>query len=154
MKHRIILTAMLATALSLLSGCNKTNPDDITPTDTIHVNNTLTATSWEGTYNSPITAPDGGTITFTLTWTVDFLTDSTGTLLCEVASPVSQPQYRDIEFQYTVQGTTGHMYAGGADDTFLIDWSNNIISMDMQMPIDLGSGTQLIGGPTNLHRIK
>jgi hypothetical protein len=85
---------------------------------------------------------------------MDFLTDTTGSLLCEITSALSQPQYKDITFSYSVEGSTGHFFVDGQEDTFAIDWSNNVISMDLQMPIDIGTGRQLVGGMTNLHRIR
>lgn len=119
-----------------------------------HIDYQLQDTSWEGTYESPVDAPDGSTITFNLTWTMDFLTADSGNLMCEISSEVSQTQYQEINFAYYVEGSTGHFIVDNQEDTFTIDWSNNKISMDLQMPIDIGTGRMLVGGMTDLYRIR
>lgn len=113
----------------------------------------MEGTSWMGSYVSPVYAPDSSTIDFTLTWTMDFLTADSGNILCEVTSDFSQPQYRDFDFAYSVDGTVGSFSIQGQAEQFELDWSNNIIRTNLQMPVDIGSGPQVIGGETNLHRI-
>ena len=151
MKKYLHIVSLLCVALAMAS-CTEKAPQVVDPQD--HLNYGMVNTTWEGTYQSPIEAPDGSTITFQLSWTMDFLTDTSGSLLCEITSALSQPQYKDIGFTYSVDGSTGHFYANGQEDTFAIDWSNNRITMDLQMPIDIGAGRTLIGGVTDLYRIR
>lgn len=113
----------------------------------------LGGTSWMGSYVSPVYAPDSSTIDFTLTWTMDFLTADSGNILCEVTSNYSQPQYRDFDFAYSLDGTVGSFSIQNQSEQFELDWSNNAIRTNLQMPVDIGSGPQIIGGVTTLNRI-
>lgn len=126
--------------------------DDNTPVN--HNDYDMVNTSWQGSYNSPVEAPDGSTVTFTLMWTMDFVTADSGSLMCEISSAYSEPQYQDIDFTYSVEGSIGHFSVDGQEDSFAIDWSNNKITMDLQMPIDIGAGAILVGGTTDLYRIR
>ena len=151
MKNIFRITALLLCGL-MAAACTEKGSGTTDPPH--HFDYEMANTTWEGYYDSPVMAPDSSTITFRLNWTMDFLTDTTGSLLCEITSALSQPQYKDITFSYNVEGSTGHFFVDGQEDTFAIDWSNNVISMDLQMPIDIGTGRQLVGGMTNLHRIR
>lgn len=150
MRKTLRLAALFVCALSVVA-CDDDKPID-TPVN--HNNYEMANTTWQGSYDSPVQDPDGGTITFTLLWTMDFLTEDSGRLLCEISSAVSQPQYQDINFTYRTEGTTGYFVVDGQEDSFAIDWSNNKISMDLQMPIDIGTGRMLVGGMTDLYRIR
>jgi len=150
MRKIIRLAALFACALSVIA-CDDDKPIDA-PVN--HNNYEMEGTTWQGSYDSPVQDPDGGTITFTLLWTMDFLTEDSGSLLCEISSAVSQPQYQDINFSYRTDGTTGYLIVDEQEDSFDIDWSNNKITMDLQMPIDIGTGRMLVGGVTDLYRIR
>lgn len=143
------LAFFLLAALSM-TGCGE-KEDSTEPVN--HNTYKLEKTTWEGTYNAPVEAPDGSTIPFTLQWTMEFATNDSGLLLCDISSQVSQPQSQEIAFTYSVDGSTGHFFVDGQEDTFSIDWSNNRISMDLQIPIDIGTGRIVVGGMTNLYRI-
>ena len=132
--------------------CNE--DENVTEEPVNHNNYEIANTTWQGNFESPVQDPDGGTITFTLLWTRDFNNEDSGKLLCEISSAVSQPQYQDIDFTYYVYGSMGHFVVDGQEDTFSIDWSNNKICMDLQMPIDIGTGRILVGGITDLYRIR
>lgn len=115
----------------------------------------LVGTEWEGTYLSPIEF-QGNSITMKLVWTVDFLSDTTGSLLVEISSPFSQTEYNDFAFNYSFDGKTeGHIYAGGEAEPFIVDPLNQTITIDIQMPVGLGDEAEqaILGGVTTLYRL-
>lgn len=117
----------------------------------------LVGTEWEGSYLSPIEYQEN-TITMKLVWTVDFLSDTTGTLLVEISSPFSQTEYNDFAFSYSYDGiASGLLYTGGEEEHFDVNPVSQTLTMDMQMPVQLGEDTAeptILGGVTTLYRVR
>ena len=106
------------------------------PTATV----SLAGTTWVGTYDDNFRD-----YPVTLTWTFEFLTDSTLTLYfdCVIAA---QPQRSfDVDLVYTFDGTEGAGYSSFTDSiSFLYDSSDNTIICGLAVT----DGTVTLGGVT------
>lgn len=133
----IILTALLFAA------CQKEEPAPAPqpqPASTI----SLVGTSWVGTCDDNYMGYPA-----TLTWTLDFLTDSTGTLHFDLVI-AGQPQPSlDDAFTYTLDGTEATLYSNNMPEPghFTYDSASHTITMTLQV----GDGNVTLGGETVFH---
>lgn len=153
MAAALVIAALAVVGLLMSCGKEREEPSPLPVMPTL---DNLSGTEWEGTYLSSIDY-QGTEITMKLVWTVDFLTDTSGSLLVEVSSAFSQTEYNDFGFTYSYDGVSeGLLYSGGEAETFVVDAVNQTITMDMQMPVGLGDEGQqtVLGGETVLYRIR
>ena len=134
--------AFLVMATLLFTACKK---EEINPTPQPQPEPTptvsLAGTSWVGSYDDNYMGYPA-----TLTWTLDFLTDSTGSLHFDmVIATQPQPSFDD-PFHYTLNGTMGALYSDDLSDPkpFTYDSIHHTITMEL----GVGNGTVTLGGVT------
>lgn len=134
--------AFIIMAVLLFAACQK---DKLTPMPQPQPEPTQTAslagTSWVGTYDDNYTGYPA-----TLTWSIDFLTDSTGTLHFElVIAAQPQPSLND-SFRYVLDGSEGTMYSNNMPEPvhFTYDSTTHTFTMTLQV----GDGNVTLGGTT------
>ena len=133
MKKKIFL---LATAF-LSAACTKEPLPQPSPDSVV----SLAETSWVGTYNDSYRGYPA-----TLTWTLDFLSDSTGTLHLNLVIATSPQPSMDIAFRYKFDGTEGVAYDDNLSEPghFQYDSVSHTITWDLQV----GDQFDALGGPT------
>lgn len=134
----------IAMVVLLFAACQKeeinpTPQPQPEPTPTI----SLAGTTWVGTYDDNYMGYPA-----TLTWTLDFTSDSTGTLHLDlVIATQTQPSFEDA-FTYTFDGTNitcqGEIIG---ESQYTYDSIHHTISTDMYV----GDGTTTLGGETVLY---
>lgn len=134
--------AFITMAALLFAACQKEEPvptpqpqPDPTPTAS------LAGTSWVGTYNDNYRGYPA-----TLTWSLDFLTDSTGTLHFELVIAAQPQPSMDNSFRYVLDGTEATLYSSNMSEPghFTYDSVAHTITMHLQV----GDGNVTLGGET------
>ena len=114
------------------------------PTPTV----TLAGTSWVGSFDDTYTYY-GQEYPATLTWTFDFLTDSTGELLLEVViAGTEQPSMTSL-FSYSFDGSEGWIYDEAFSEPYSFDYDSAANTLTMELYISDGSTS--LGGTTVFH---
>lgn len=127
----------------LFVSCDK-EQEPIRQPDTESTNTYLSGTSWGGKYDDNFYVYPA-----TLTWRLDFLTDSTGTLSFFLVI-AAQPQLSMTDsFLYSLDGSTGTLYGDNILEPggFIYDSINHTITMNLQ----IGDGNVSLGGTTVFH---
>lgn len=138
--------AFITLAALLFAACQKeeveptpTPQPQPEPTPTV----SLAGTSWVGTYDDSYMGYPA-----TLTWSLDFLTDSTGTLhLDMVIATQTQPSFDDA-FTYTFDGTDIACYGEKTGETH---YTYDSIHLTISTNMYVGDGTTTLGGETVLY---
>lgn len=137
--------AFITMAVLLFVACQKeeiapTPQPQSEPTQTV----SLAGTSWVGTYDDNYMGYPA-----TLTWSLDFLTDSTGTIHFELVIATQPQPSLDDSFRYVLDGTEGTLYSDNMSEPghFTYDSTNHTITMLLQV----GDGTTALGGETVFH---
>ena len=135
--------ALITMAVLLFAACRKEEPiptpqpePDTTPAVT------LAGTSWVGNHDDHYYSYPA-----TLTWRLDFLTDSTCTLHFEgVIAAQPQPSFDDT-LTYTLDGTEGTAYNANRSYNFSYDSTQHTITWELE----ISDGSTTLGGITILY---
>jgi hypothetical protein len=132
-------------AFLLFAACKKEPTPEPQPQPGTTTNISLAGTSWVGTYDDNYRGYPA-----TLTWSIDFLTDSTGTLHLDIVIAASPQPSVDDNFTYTFDGREICTYGSenmGDSSLFTYDSTTHTISTNMFV----GDGNVTLGGYTVLY---
>lgn len=133
------ITLIITMAVLLFAACKKEPTPEPQPQPDTTTNISLAGTSWVGTYDDNYRGYPA-----TLTWSIDFLTDSTGTLHLDMVI-AAQPQASfDDTFTYTFDGSYGEN-TGGTQFTY------DSITHTISTELFVGDGNITLGGYTVLY---
>lgn len=134
--------ALIVLAALLFAACQKEESSQVVHNRTAEV--ALTGTSWVGNYDDNFQE-----FPATLTWSLDFLTDSTGTIHLDLVVAAQPQPSTDIAFKYTMDGTEGTTYSENMSGhgQFTYDSISHTIIMNMQ----IGDGNISLGGITTFY---
>ena len=113
-------------AFLLFAACKKEPTPEPQPQPGTTTNISLAGTSWVGTYDDNYRGYPA-----TLTWSIDFLTDSTGTLHLDIVIAASPQPSVDDNFTYTFDGREICTYGSenmGDSSLFTYDSTTHTIS--------------------------
>lgn len=153
---KLMLVAMLPLALSL-AACDKEEAEP-TPTDNNGGNidptprpnpsgQSLSGTAWVGTYNDTYTQ-DGQTYPAVLTWSLDFLSETNGTLFLELTVAGQSQQPTEISFTYTFNGDGGILDMGNMGR---VDYTYSTDGPTITVVLQAGDDNGMMGGSTVFH---
>ena len=135
--------AFFTAAFLLLAACTKEEPApalQAEPTPTV----SLAGTTWVGTYDDNYQG-----FPATLTWTLDLLTDSTGTLHFDLMIAAQQQPSMDDVFTYTFDGTNGTLYSDNMSEPG--HFTYNSASRTITMHLQVSDGNIALGGETTFY---
>lgn len=134
--------ALIVLAALLFAACQKEESSQVVHNRTAEV--ALTGTTWVGTYDDTFQGYPA-----TLTWTLELLTDSTGTLHFNLVIAAQPQPSLDNVFTYTFDGTNGTLYSDNMSEPghFVYDSTRRTITMTLQ----IGDGNVTLGGETEFH---
>ena len=129
-------------AVLLFAACQKEEPSQVVHNRTAQV--ALAGTSWVGNYDDNFQG-----FPATLTWSLDFLSDSTGTIHLDLVVAAQPQPSMDIAFKYTMDGVVGTTYSENMSGhgQFTYDSISHTITMHMQ----IGDGNITLGGTTTFY---
>ncbi len=141
--------AVIVMAALLYAACQKDEPSNLqqpqnSPTQTI----SLAGTSWMGTYEDSYQGYPA-----ILTWSLDYLTDSTGELYLDLLVANQQQSPLTIAFTYTFDGVGhGTCFADGNKRTdFDLNAADSTITM--MLYLNANGGVARLGGITVFHPV-
>ena len=132
-------------AFLLFAACKKEPINEPQPQTDTAPTVSLAGTSWEGSYDDNYRGYPA-----TLMWSIDFLTDSTGTLHLDIVIAASPQPSFDDNFTYTFDGREICTYGRenmGDSSLFTYDSTTHTISTNMFV----GDGNVTLGGYTVLY---
>ena len=132
-------------AFLLFAACKKEPINEPQPQTDTAPTVSLAGTSWEGSYDDNYRGYPA-----TLMWSIDFLTDSTGTLHLDIVIAASPQPSFDDNFTYTFDGREICTYGSenmGDSSLFTYDSTTHTISTNMVV----GDGNITLGGETVLY---
>ena len=129
----------------LFAACKKEPAPEPQPQTDTALTVSLAGTSWEGSYDDNYRGYPA-----TLMWSIDFLTDSTGTLHLDIVIAANPQPSIDDNFTYTFDGREICAYGSenmGDSSLFTYDSTTHTISTNMFV----GDGNVTLGGYTVLY---
>ena len=116
---------------------------------------TIDNTSWQGTYNTYINSPYGGSYPMIMEWTVDFNGDNKGLVYLHIESPAISPIDEEMTMtNYVYNGdNTGTFDYNTYHLTFSIDGLNRTMEVDslrLGLELDDTGNKTYFGGRTKL----
>ena len=107
------------------------------PTETV----SLVGTSWVGTYDDNYMGYPA-----TLTWSINFLTDSTGTIHFELVIAAQPQPSLDDSFRYVLDGAEATLYSDNMSEPGHFTYDS--IAHTIKMHLQIGDGNVTLGGET------
>ena len=152
---KLFLATFLSLGMMTMTSCKKDDIDDSQNPENpqnpqTEETTSLKGTAWVGIYNDTYTE-NGIGYPAVLTWNLDFLSDTSGSLYLEVKVNNMDQQPTDMKFTYTFNGTGGLLdfgQNGAAEYTY--NAAEKTITIDLPVMVD-ESGNQTIGGTTIFH---
>lgn len=156
MKRTLKITTMLLVAALALAACedeNETPNNNANSFDFTY--ETIDNTSWQGTYNTYINSPYGGSYPMVMEWTVDFNGDHRGLVYLHIESPAISPIDEEMPMtNYVYNGdNTGTFDYNTYNLTFSIDGLNRTMDVDslrLGLELDDTGNKTYFGGRTKL----
>lgn len=132
--------AFFIAAFLLLAACTEEGPMPIPHAEPMPMTS-LAGTTWVGTYDDNYQG-----FPATLTWTLELLTDSTGSLHFDLVIAAQPQPSLDNVFTYTFDGTNGTLHSDNMSEPghFVYDSIRRTITMTLQV----GDGNVTLGGET------
>lgn len=141
MRHITLITV----AVLILAACQKEVPaPEPQPQLDIASTTSLAGTSWAGSFDDSYHGYPA-----TITGSIDFLTDSTGTIHFELVIAAQSQPSMDVNFTYTFDGREGTYIGDNMSDSshFTYNATNRTITMELMV----GDGSATLGGTTVLY---
>ena len=133
----------ISLAILLFAACQK----EPTPTPQSEPDSTpivsLAGTSWVGTYDDNYRG-----YPTTLTWCLDFLTDSTGSLRLDMVIAAQPVASFDDAFTYTLDGTEGTVYSNNQTEAVNFSYDSTNHTIKWELIIVEGNTNTTLGGVT------
>lgn len=131
-------------AVLLLAACEKDPTPTPQPQPDPEPTVSLACTSWMGTYNDNYQGYPA-----TLTWSLDFLTDSTGSLFLDFVIAAQPQPTVEVNFHYTLNGTEGNLYTNDSPEPepFTYDTISHTITIGLKVT----DGVTSLGGTTTFY---
>ena len=131
-------------AFLLFAACKKEPINEPQPQTDTAPTVSLAGTSWEGSYDDNYRGYPA-----TLIWSLDFLTDSTGSLFLDFVIAAQPQPTIEVNFHYTLNGTEGSLYANDSPEPepFTYDTISHTITIGLKVT----DGVTSLGGTTTLY---
>lgn len=161
MKKLIYIATVALLAAMMLVSCGKEpaneNLTDEHPFDFTY--ETIDNTSWQGTYNTYINSPYGGSYPLVMEWTVDFNGNNKGLVYLHIESPAISPIDEEMVMtHYDYHGdNTGTFDYNTYHLSFVIDGLNRTMVADsLRLGLELDDSGRLtyFGGKTTLRQTR
>ena len=136
--------AFITLAVLLLAACEKDPTPTPQPQPDPEPTVSLAGTSWMGTYNDNYQGYPA-----TLTWSLDFFTDSTGSIFLDFVIAAQPQPSVEVNFHYTLNGTEGNLYTNDSPEPE--PFTYDTISHTITIAIKVTDGVTSLGGTTTFY---
>ena len=136
--------AFITMAVLLLAACKKDPAPTPQPQPDPEPTVSLAGTSWMGTYDDNYQGYPA-----TLTWSLDFLTDSTGSLFLDFVIAAQPEPSVEVNFHYILNGTEGSLYTNDSPEPE--PFTYDTISHTIIIRIKVTDGVTSLGGTTTFY---
>lgn len=159
MKQFFATAAAGLMAFLLLVSCGKEPVTPTEPPDLDFTYETVDNTSWQGSYNTYINSPYGGSFPMVMEWTVDFNGNGKGLVYLHIESPAISPIDEEMPItNYTYHGdNTGTFDFNTHHYQFAIDGLNRTMEVDslrFGLELDDSGRSTYFGGKTTLRQTR
>ena len=134
---------LITMAVLLFAACKKEPSPEPQPQPDTTPAVSLAGTSWVGTYDDNYYGYPA-----TLTWSLEFLTDSTGTLHLDIVIAAQPAASFDDAFIYTFDGTEGTVYSNSQTEAVYFSYDSINHTITWELKIIEGTTNTTLGGVT------